>query len=70
MTHDPIVEEVRAIRERLAAKFDFDLGRIIADAQERQATSGARVVSFQTGPSPAQQGDQPDWEQARELRPS
>ena len=70
MTHDPIVEEVRAIRERLAAKFDFDLGRIIADARSRQASSGARVVSFQTRRSSAEQGPEPDREQAGELSQS
>ncbi len=59
MFHDPMVEEVRAIREQLAAQFDFDIRRIVADAQGRQATSQARVVSFQrtntsTGPVPAE----------------
>jgi len=47
MNHDPIVEEVRAVRERLAAKFDFDIRRIIADARSRQALHGSRVVSLQ-----------------------
>jgi hypothetical protein len=47
MTPDQIVEEVRAVRERLAAEFGFDIGRIIADARRRQATSGAAVVSFE-----------------------
>jgi hypothetical protein len=70
MTPDPIVEEVRAIRERLAAMFDFDIGRIIADARRRQASSSTRVISFQTGPSSAQQGAEPDREQAGELSPS
>jgi hypothetical protein len=37
MHHDPIVEEVRAIREQLAARFDFDIRAIVADAQKRQA---------------------------------
>ena len=47
MIADPIVEEVRAIREQLAAKFDFDIRKIVADAQQRQAASQARVVSFE-----------------------
>ena len=34
---DPIVEEVRKIRERRAAEFGFDLRAIIADAKKRQA---------------------------------
>ena len=48
MFHDPIVEEVRAIREQLAAQFNFDIRKIIEDAQKRQATSKSRIVSFQT----------------------
>ncbi len=47
MVHDPIVDEVRAIREELAARFDFDIRKIVEDAQRRQATSQSRVVSFQ-----------------------
>jgi hypothetical protein len=47
MIHDPIVDEVRAIREQLAARFDFDIRKIVKDAQKRQASSLARVVSFQ-----------------------
>ena len=46
MIHDPIVDEVRAIREQLAARFDFDIRKIVKDAQKRQASSLARVVSF------------------------
>jgi hypothetical protein len=47
MIRDPIVEEVRAIREELAARFDFDIRKIVEDARKRQANSHARVVSFQ-----------------------
>ncbi len=47
MFHDPIVEEVRAIREQLAAQFNFDIRKIVEDAQRRQATSGSRIVSFE-----------------------
>lgn len=47
MVRDPIVDEVRAIREELAAKFDFDIRKIVKDAQKRQASSPARIVSFQ-----------------------
>ncbi|HBI45407.1 MAG TPA: hypothetical protein DDY78_21525 [Planctomycetales bacterium] len=46
MFHDPIVEEVRAIREQLAAQFNFDIRKIVEDAQRRQATSKSRIVSF------------------------
>jgi len=47
MIRDPIVEEVRAIREQLAARFDFDIRKIVEDARRRQASTHARVVSFQ-----------------------
>ena len=43
---DPIVEEVRRTREKLAAKFNFDLKKMVADAQRRQHTMGHKVVSF------------------------
>ncbi len=46
MFRDPLVEEVHAIRERLAARYDFDLRRIVAASQERQKHSSRPVVSF------------------------
>jgi hypothetical protein len=58
MFHDPIVEEVRAIREQLAAQFNFDIRKIIEDAQRKQATSKSRIVSFQR-PNSAQQPSGP-----------
>lgn len=36
MTKDPIVEEVRAIRQRHAARFGNDLDAIVADLQARE----------------------------------
>ena len=44
--NDEIVEEVRRAREQNAAKWNFDLKAILADARKRQAGSGHRVVSF------------------------
>src|SRR5258708_1879808 len=43
---DPIVEEVRRAREQHAAKFQFDLKKIIAGARRRERASGRKVVSF------------------------
>ncbi len=54
MIRDPIVDEVRAIREQLSARFDFDIRQIVEDAQRRQASSQARVVSFQRPNQPLQ----------------
>jgi|KBSSwiStaDraftv2_1062776.scaffolds.fasta_scaffold3152405_1 hypothetical protein len=49
MKEDPIVEEVRKIREENAARFSFDINKIVADAQRRQTLSGRRIVSFERG---------------------
>ena len=45
MSRDPIVDEVRAVRERLAAKFDFDVRAIAEDARQRQGKDGRKVIS-------------------------
>jgi hypothetical protein len=45
---DPIVYEVRKVREALASEFDFDIRKIVEDARRRQASSQSRVVSFET----------------------
>jgi hypothetical protein len=58
MTRDPIVEDVRTIREELASRFGFDLRRIIDDARTRRATSASRIVSFEVaGQAPTASGD-------------
>ncbi len=44
MCEDPIVAEVRRVREELSAKFDFDVDAISADIQRRQADVGRRLV--------------------------
>jgi len=43
---DPIVEEVRRIREAHAAKFDYDLDRIFEDLKRSEKESGREIVSF------------------------
>jgi hypothetical protein len=43
MQSDPIVAEIRQLREDLAARFGFDIRSIVRDAQERDAT-GDRVI--------------------------
>jgi hypothetical protein len=44
MWNDPIVAEVRAVRERLAAQFGFDVHSIFKDLRNRQTKLGDRVV--------------------------
>ncbi len=43
---DPIVEEVRRVRERHAAKYDYDLDAICEALKRDQEASGRKVVSL------------------------
>jgi hypothetical protein len=45
MSADPIVAEIHAIRERLAARFNYDIQAIGNYARELEANSGREVVS-------------------------
>jgi hypothetical protein len=47
MKPDPIVEEVRKVREAHAAKFGFDLSAICIDLQKKEKNSGHSIVSRQ-----------------------
>ena len=46
MEFDPIVAEVRAIREAYASRFGFDLQAIGKDLREKEKKSGRNVVSL------------------------
>jgi len=46
MRDDPIVEEVRKVRDIHAKKFNYNLEAIVADLIEQQTTSGKKLVSF------------------------
>jgi formate-dependent phosphoribosylglycinamide formyltransferase (GAR transformylase) len=41
---DPIVAEVRAIRQAYAARFDYDVEAIIRDIRAKQEASGREYV--------------------------
>jgi hypothetical protein len=51
MHHDPITEEILAIRQQLAAAFDNDLARIAADLRQREAASGRTFVQLPKRPA-------------------
>jgi hypothetical protein len=53
MLKDELVEEVRKARHEQAARWNFDLKAILADARQRQANSGRRVVPVTPKPAPA-----------------
>lgn len=46
MAKDPIVDEVRRVREGEAARHGFDVKAILAAAKRRQRRSGHKVVSL------------------------
>lgn len=46
MWKDPIVQEVRSIREANAEKFNYNIKSILEDARRRQKASNHRIVSF------------------------
>ena len=47
MLRDPIVEEVRAIREAFAKEHGYDIKSIVQALQQEEARSGRRVLSLQ-----------------------
>ena len=44
MSSDPIVDEIRETRERLAAQFGFDVRAIAEDVRRRDAAGDRKVV--------------------------
>ena len=46
MFNDPIVEEVRRVRDKLAARFDYNIEAIVENARKEQEASGRKTVSF------------------------
>ena len=50
---DPIVEEVREIRDRIAARFDYDVKALGRYYQQKQRESKPKDISCPTGASTA-----------------
>ena len=46
MRSDPIVDEVRAIRNRLAAQCEYDVDQIFRRIRRRQVESGRNYVRY------------------------
>ena len=57
MWEDPIVAEVREIREKLAAKFGFDIKAIFADLRKRQGSLGGRLIPQKNRAEPTAEAD-------------
>ena len=48
---DPITEEIRTYRRSLAAAFDNDLSRIVADLRQREIASGRTFARLPKRPA-------------------
>jgi hypothetical protein len=46
MSSDPIVEEVRRVRQRYARRFNYDLHAMAADLRKLEQEHPERLVSF------------------------
>ncbi|MBM4079990.1 MAG: hypothetical protein FJ278_09845 [Planctomycetes bacterium] len=46
MVDDPIVAEVRRVRERHARRFNYDPRAIFEDLKQKEKASGRKVVSY------------------------
>ena len=53
MTRDPIVQEVRALREQHAARFNFDLEAIFADLKRTESRRKSVLLQPPLDASPA-----------------
>lgn len=54
---DPIVDEVRRVRDAYSARFNYDLRAIYRDLKEQEKRSGREIVSYAQEPaSPAPNG--------------
>jgi hypothetical protein len=47
MATDPIVDEVRRVRNEHAARFNYDLKAIYRDLKQQEKVSGRRHVRFE-----------------------
>jgi len=50
MIHDPIVEEVHQIREKLSQKFQFDIQKIFEDVKQRERQHPEKLVNLREKP--------------------
>ena len=48
MSSDPVVAEIRRIREELAARFNYDTGAILEDARQRYLANNCKVIRLPT----------------------
>jgi hypothetical protein len=44
--HDPVIDELRKVRDTLAKECDYDIEKMVEAAKERQEASGRKVVTL------------------------
>jgi hypothetical protein len=59
MPQDEIIQEVRAIREAYASRFNFDIRAIYRDAKEQERKDGRKVVSLEPRRTATAKGMEP-----------
>ena len=59
--NDPIVDEVRRVRDAHAARFNYDLDAIFQDIKEREKKSGLKFVQGVARQPVPNQALQPTW---------
>ena len=64
MLKDPIVEEVRRIRDELSARFDYNIEAIVENARKEQKASGRKTVSLPTRKPESERIERPVIEKA------
>ncbi len=57
--NDPIVDEVRRIRDEYAARFNYDIDAMFQDLKEKQRKSGLTFVSYAKSASEPQSEIEP-----------
>jgi hypothetical protein len=57
--NDPIVDEVRRVRDAHAAMFNYDLDAIFQDIKEQEKKSGLKFVSYPPRRTEPNQAPQP-----------
>lgn len=70
MTDDPIVAEVRAVRDRHAAQFNYDLDAIYRDLKEREKASGRSYVRYSPRLCPSPSSRVPGIEPNQAMNPT
>jgi len=59
MWEDEIVEEVRRVREELAARFNYDIKAIVENARKEQGEPRRKMVSFPPRKPDSNRGQKP-----------